>query len=156
MGQPLQMAAPAPLRTRKEPYVPDTPLPSDPIVLPLLPLRDVVVFPHMVIPLFVGRPKSIKALEGAMEADRQIMLVAQKPPSRRPRRPSDLFDVGCISSILADAEAADGTVKVLVEGVPATRPGRGQRCPRRAFRCHVVPESSRPRDERRIEACAAR
>ena len=53
------------------------PLPSTPIELPLLPLRDVVVFPHMVIPLFVGRPKSIKALEAAMEAERRIMLVAQ-------------------------------------------------------------------------------
>jgi len=59
-----------------------THLPSDPIDLPLLPLRDVVVFPHMVIPLFVGRPKSIKALEAAMEAERRIMLVAQKNGSQ--------------------------------------------------------------------------
>ena len=58
------------------------PLPSTPIALPLLPLRDVVVFPHMVIPLFVGRPKSIKALELAMEADRRIMLVAQKAAAK--------------------------------------------------------------------------
>jgi ATP-dependent Lon protease len=59
-----------------------TPLPSEPIDLPLLPLRDVVVFPHMVIPLFVGRTKSIKALETAMEADRRIMLVAQKAAAK--------------------------------------------------------------------------
>ena len=57
-------------------------LPSDPIDLPLLPLRDVVVFPHMVIPLFVGRPRSIRALEVAMEAGKSIMLVAQSPPAR--------------------------------------------------------------------------
>ena len=59
------------------------PLIEDPVSLPLLPLRDVVVFPHMVIPLFVGRPKSIKALEAAMEAGRQIMLVAQRAAGRR-------------------------------------------------------------------------
>jgi ATP-dependent Lon protease len=59
-----------------------TPLPATPLDLPLLPLRDVVVFPHMVIPLFVGRPKSIKALELAMEADRRIMLVAQKAAAK--------------------------------------------------------------------------
>ena len=59
-----------------------TPLPATPIDLPLLPLRDVVVFPHMVIPLFVGRPKSIKALEAAMEAERRIMLVAQKAAAK--------------------------------------------------------------------------
>ena len=92
-------------------------LPADPIDLPLLPLRDVVVFPHMVIPLFVGRPKSIKALEGAMEAGRQIMLVAQKAAGKDEPRPEDLFDVGCISSILQMLKLPDGTVKVLVEGV---------------------------------------
>ncbi len=92
-------------------------LPSDPITLPLLPLRDVVVFPHMVIPLFVGRPKSIKALEAAMEAGRQIMLVAQKAAGKDEPKSDDMFDVGCVSSILQMLKLPDGTVKVLVEGI---------------------------------------
>ncbi len=92
-------------------------LPPDPITLPLLPLRDVVVFPHMVIPLFVGRPKSIKALEAAMEAGRQIMLVAQKAAGKDEPKPEDMFEVGCVSSILQMLKLPDGTVKVLVEGV---------------------------------------
>ena len=70
------------------------PLPSTPIDLPMLPLRDVVVFPHMVIPLFVGRPKSIKALESAMSSDRRIMLVAQKTAAKDEPDASDMFDVG--------------------------------------------------------------
>ena len=92
-------------------------LPAEPITLPLLPLRDVVVFPHMVIPLFVGRPKSIKALEAAMEQGRQIMLVAQKAAGKDEPRADDMFDVGCVSSILQMLKLPDGTVKVLVEGV---------------------------------------
>jgi len=92
-------------------------LPSDPITLPLLPLRDVVVFPHMVIPLFVGRPKSIKALEAAMEQGRQIMLVAQKAAGKDEPKADDMFDIGCVSSILQMLKLPDGTVKVLVEGV---------------------------------------
>ncbi len=92
-------------------------LPAQPITLPLLPLRDVVVFPHMVIPLFVGRPKSIKALEVAMEAGRQIMLVAQKAAGKDEPKPDDMFEVGCISSILQMLKLPDGTVKVLVEGI---------------------------------------
>jgi ATP-dependent Lon protease len=92
-------------------------LPAEKIKLPLLPLRDVVVFPHMVIPLFVGRPKSIKALEVAMEAGRQIMLVAQKAAGKDEPKPDDMFEVGCVSSILQMLKLPDGTVKVLVEGV---------------------------------------
>ena len=92
------------------------PLPATPIDLPLLPLRDVVVFPHMVIPLFVGRPKSIKALEAAMEADRRIMLVAQKTAAKDEPAVSDMFEVGCVSTILQMLKLPDGTVKVLVEG----------------------------------------
>lgn len=93
-----------------------TPLPPEPLDLPLLPLRDVVVFPHMVIPLFVGRPKSIKALEAAMEAERRIMLVAQKAAAKDEPAVSDMFEVGCISTILQMLKLPDGTVKVLVEG----------------------------------------
>ena len=91
-------------------------LSSVPIDLPLLPLRDVVVFPHMVIPLFVGRPKSIKALEAAMESERRIMLVAQKAAAKDDPLVSDMFDVGCVSTILQMLKLPDGTVKVLVEG----------------------------------------
>jgi ATP-dependent Lon protease len=92
-------------------------LPPEPLTLPLLPLRDVVVFPHMVIPLFVGRPKSIKALELAMEAGRQIMLVAQKAAGKDEPKADDMFEVGCVSSILQMLKLPDGTMKVLVEGV---------------------------------------
>ena len=93
-----------------------TSLPSTPIDLPLLPLRDVVVFPHMVIPLFVGRPKSIKALESAMEAERRIMLVAQKAAAKDEPSVEDMFEVGCVATILQLLKLPDGTVKVLVEG----------------------------------------
>ncbi len=92
-------------------------LPSAPIDLPLLPLRDVVVFPHMVIPLFVGRPKSIKALEVAMEAERRIMLVAQKTAAKDEPAATDMFDMGCVATILQLLKLPDGTVKVLVEGL---------------------------------------
>ena len=92
------------------------PLPATPIDLPLLPLRDVVVFPHMVIPLFVGRPKSIKALESAMSSDRRIMLVAQKAAAKDEPSVADMFEVGCVSTILQMLKLPDGTVKVLVEG----------------------------------------
>jgi len=91
-------------------------LPATPLDLPMLPLRDVVVFPHMVIPLFVGRPKSIKALESAMEAERRIMLVAQKAAAKDEPSVEDMFSVGCIATILQMLKLPDGTVKVLVEG----------------------------------------
>nr|WP_315598202.1 endopeptidase La [uncultured Cupriavidus sp.] len=91
-------------------------LPAEPIRLPLLPLRDVVVFPHMVIPLFVGRPKSIKALETAMESGKSIMLVAQKTAAKDEPTADDLYEVGCIANILQMLKLPDGTVKVLVEG----------------------------------------
>src|SRR5215218_10405424 len=91
-------------------------LPAEKITLPLLPLRDVVVFPHMVIPLFVGRPKSIKAMEIAMEAGKAILLVAQKSAAKDEPSEEDLYKIGCISNILQMLKLPDGTVKVLVEG----------------------------------------
>ena len=84
--------------------------------LPLLPLRDVVVYPHMVIPLFVGREKSIEALEQAMAADKQVLLVAQKSASEDEPTKDDLYDIGSVSTILQLLKLPDGTVKVLVEG----------------------------------------
>src|SRR5690349_12764962 len=88
---------------------------------PLLPLRDVVVFPHMVIPLFVGRPKSIKAMEIAMEAGKSILLVAQKSAAKDEPVAEDLYKIGCISNILQMLKLPDGTVKVLVEGSQRAR-----------------------------------
>jgi ATP-dependent Lon protease len=87
------------------------------VIYPLLPLRDVVVFPHMVIPLFVGRPKSIKALEAAMESGKHIMLVAQKSAAKDEPSPDDMYRIGSIANILQMLKLPDGTVKVLVEGV---------------------------------------
>ena len=102
----------------------DTNLPDDDtndinetLTYPLLPLRDVVVFPHMVIPLFVGRPKSIKALEVAMESGKHILLVAQKSAAKDDPTPEDLYDTGCVATVLQMLKLPDGTVKVLVEGL---------------------------------------
>jgi ATP-dependent Lon protease len=89
--------------------------------LPLLPLRDVVVFPHMVIPLFVGRAKSIKALEAAMESSKSIMLVAQRNASKDDPVADDIYEIGCVSNILQLLKLPDGTVKVLVEGTHRAR-----------------------------------
>ncbi|MCQ4163241.1 endopeptidase La [Tahibacter harae] len=84
--------------------------------LPVLPLRDVVVYPHMVIPLFVGREKSIRALDVAMEGDKQILLVAQRSPDVDDPRETDLHSVGTLASLLQLLKLPDGTIKVLVEG----------------------------------------
>jgi ATP-dependent Lon protease len=96
-------------------------LPPERTTLPLLPLRDVVVFPHMVIPLFVGRPKSIKALEAAMEAGKSIMLVAQKNAAKDDPTAEDIYEIGCVANILQMLKLPDGTVKVLVEGAQRAR-----------------------------------
>ena len=85
-------------------------------LLPLLPLRDVVVFPHMVIPLFVGREKSIRALEAASAAEQDVVLVAQKNPEKDNPEAADLYSVGCVARILQMLKLPDDTVKVLVEG----------------------------------------
>ena len=87
------------------------------IEIPVLPLRDVVVYPHMVIPLFVGREKSIRCLESAMDHDKKIMLVAQREASMDEPGINDLFSVGTVASVLQMLKLPDGTVKVLVEGL---------------------------------------
>ena len=85
-------------------------------VLPVLPLRDIVVFPHMVVPLFVGREKSVRALEEVMKADKQILLVTQKDRDQDDPTPADIYEVGVLASVLQLLKLPDGTVKVLVEG----------------------------------------
>ncbi|HJU40596.1 MAG TPA: LON peptidase substrate-binding domain-containing protein, partial [Tahibacter sp.] len=94
----------------------DKPAATDITALPVLPLRDVVVYPHMVIPLFVGREKSIRALDVAMEGDKQILLVAQRSPDVDDPRDADLYSVGTVASVLQLLKLPDGTIKVLVEG----------------------------------------
>ena len=96
------------------------------VIAPVLPLRDVVVYPHMVVPLFVGREKSIGALDVAMREDRQILLVAQKNPEMDDPGPEELYSVGTLASVLQLLKLPDGTVKVLVEG--------NRRCRARGFR----------------------
>ncbi|WP_158884282.1 endopeptidase La [Rhodanobacter sp. L36] len=94
----------------------NVPVPATIDALPVLPLRDVVVYPHMVIPLFVGRDKSMRALERAMEGERQILLVAQKSPDIDDPEIKDLHQIGTLAGVLQLLKLPDGTVKVLVEG----------------------------------------
>jgi ATP-dependent Lon protease len=96
--------------------IPESEMPKDESGVPVLPLRDVVVYPHMVIPLFVGRDKSIIALDRAMVAGKRILLVAQKAADLDNPQPSDLYEVGTLATILQLLKLPDGTVKVLVEG----------------------------------------
>ncbi|MCC6503149.1 MAG: endopeptidase La [Deltaproteobacteria bacterium] len=86
------------------------------MVIPLIPLRDIIIFPYMVVPLFVGREKSIKALENAMSADKSILLAAQKKAKTEEPGPDDIYDIGTLGTILQLLRLPDGTVKVLVEG----------------------------------------
>jgi ATP-dependent Lon protease len=128
-----------------------TVLPSVRTSLPLLPLRDVVVFPHMVIPLFVGRPKSIKALEAAMESGKSIMLVAQKNAAKDEPRAEDIYSIGCIATILQLLKLPDGTVKVLVEGtqrasIHAIEEGGTH------FTCELTPIAPEPAGNAEVEA----
>ena len=85
-------------------------------LFPVLPLRDIVVFPYMVVPLFVGREKSIAALEEVMRADKQILLAAQKNAGDDDPAPDAIYEIGTLASVLQLLKLPDGTVKVLVEG----------------------------------------
>ncbi|MDU4302044.1 MAG: LON peptidase substrate-binding domain-containing protein, partial [Eikenella corrodens] len=95
--------------------------PAETRTLPMLPLRDVVVYPHMVLPLFVGRPKSIAALDAAIEQDGPVFLLAQKNPANEDPSTDDLHTIGTLANILQVLKLPDGTVKVLVEGMQRAR-----------------------------------
>ena len=86
-------------------------------IYPILPLRDIVVFPYMIVPLFVGREKSVKALEQVMNSEKKILLVAQKDASLDEPGAEDLYLMGTLANVLQLLKLPDGTVKVLVEGV---------------------------------------
>src|SRR5882724_9913131 len=90
--------------------------PSRGSLFPVLPLRDIVVFPHMIVPLFVGREKSVRALEDVMKDDKQILLVTQKNAAQDDPTSADIFTVGTVGTVLQLLKLPDGTVKVLVEG----------------------------------------
>ena len=122
--------------------------------LPVLPLRDVVVFPHMVIPLFVGRDKSIRALELAMESDKRILLVAQKSAETDDPAAADLYAIGTLAHVLQLLKLPDGTIKVLVEGVERVRVDRVTQGDGTLSGHAVVIEPSERREPREIEATA--
>ena len=128
-----------------------TTIPVEATQLPLLPLRDVVVFPHMVIPLFVGRPKSIKALEAAMEQGKSIMLAAQKAAAKDEPSPDDIYEIGCVANILQMLKLPDGTVKVLVEGAQRARIHKITELESH-FVADLTPIESEPGDESEVEA----
>ncbi len=104
------------MQDAKNPKPTDAPTPEEPHLFPVLPLRDIVVFPHMIVPLFVGRQKSVRALEDVMQDDKQILLVAQKNAADDDPETDDIYTLGTIASILQLLKLPDGTVKVLVEG----------------------------------------
>ncbi|WP_048860736.1 endopeptidase La [Acidisphaera rubrifaciens] len=120
-------------------------------LVPVLPLRDIVVFPHMIVPLFVGREKSVRALEAVMKDDKQILLVAQKNASQDDPSSDDIYRIGTVSTILQLLKLPDGTVKVLVEG------GRraaitGFSETERYFEAHIKPLADEGADQKELEA----
>ncbi len=122
--------------------------------LPVLPLRDVVVFPHMVIPLFVGRDKSMQALERAMEADKRILLVAQKSAETDDPAAADLYTVGTLAQVLQLLKLPDGTIKVLVEGLARVAVDRIREQDGALQGAGTELESDESRESREIEAIA--
>ncbi|MEE9179388.1 MAG: endopeptidase La [Vicinamibacteria bacterium] len=120
---------------------------------PVLPLRDIVVFPHMIVPLFVGREKSVHALEDVMKDDKQVLLVAQKNASQDDPTPTDIHAVGTIGTVLQLLKLPDGTVKVLVEGGPRARIVRFTD-KQEFFQAYAELVEEPETDEREIEALA--
>ncbi len=124
------------------------------LALPVLPLRDVVVFPHMVIPLFVGRDKSIRALDLAMEGDKRILLVAQKSAETDDPGAADLHAIGTLAQVLQLLKLPDGTIKVLVEGLARARVDEVTAGDGALSGNGVIVESADSREEREVEAIA--
>jgi ATP-dependent Lon protease len=125
---------------------------SDTYELPVLPLRDVVVFPNMVIPLFVGREKSIKALDQAMDGDKRILLVAQKSPETDDPAAADLYEIGALAQVLQLLKLPDGTIKVLVEGTSRVRVKQMREQDGALIGRAQDIESAQARDEREVDA----
>ncbi|MRR12112.1 endopeptidase La, partial [bacterium] len=92
-----------------------------PEVLPLIPLRDLIIFPNLVVPLFVGRERSISALEQSMRTDHLVALVTQRAAETQDPSPDEIYDIGCVVTILQELKLPDGTAKALVEGVQGSR-----------------------------------
>src|ERR1700758_2204533 len=120
---------------------------------PVLPLRDIVVFPHMVLPPFVGREKSVRALEDVMKDDKQILLVTQKNAAQDDPTSADIYSVGTIGTVLQLLKLPDGTVKVLVEG------GQRARIVRFAeneqfFQAYAATIDEKPGEQQELEALA--
>ncbi|WP_349984969.1 endopeptidase La [Stenotrophomonas sp. WHRI 8082] len=128
--------------------------PTETLDLPVLPLRDVVVFPHMVIPLFVGRDKSMHALEKAMEADKRILLLAQKSAETDDPQESDLYQVGTLAQVLQLLKLPDGTIKVLVEGLSRVQVSHVGELDGALQGQAVEIQAEDPREAREIEAIA--
>ncbi|HYQ24692.1 endopeptidase La [Stenotrophomonas sp.] len=128
--------------------------PSETLDLPVLPLRDVVVFPHMVIPLFVGRDKSMHALEQAMEADKRILLLAQKSAETDDPQAADLYQVGTLAQVLQLLKLPDGTIKVLVEGLSRVQVTHVDERDGALHGQAVEIDAADPREPREIEAIA--
>ncbi len=122
-------------------------------LLPVLPLRDIVVFPHMIVPLFVGREKSVRALEAVMRDNKQILLVAQKNAAQDDPEAGDLFDVGTVSTVLQLLKLPDGTVKVLVEGGRRARIG-GYKETKSHFEAYAAPLDEAESEPPEVEALA--
>jgi ATP-dependent Lon protease len=120
-------------------------------IFPVLPLRDIVVFPHMIVPLFVGRDKSVRALEEVMQHERSVLLVAQKNAADDDPDPADIYDVGTVSNVVQMLKLPDGTVKVLVEGGPRARIKRFTRT-ETYFEAEAEFLEEQPSDDSEVEA----
>jgi len=120
-------------------------------LLPVLPLRDIVVFPHMIVPLFVGREKSVRALEAVMREDKQILLVAQRNAAQDDPAAADLYDVGTVATVLQLLKLPDNTVKVLVEGVRRATVAAWKETETH-FEAYAAPIEEEPADPRELEA----